>query len=136
MFLLLMACSDMGLWPFISQNDPDAVDPAADDSLDFDDGHWPIDVDDTGSPADTGAPVDTGEEPVGDTGEDPVVTDDTGEPCEERTWYQDLDGDGFGNPDVIVEACDRPDDYVSVKQDCDDDDASVNPWAIERRITT
>lgn len=41
--------------------------------------------------------------------------------------YQDLDGDGFGDPDVLVDAC-NPDNVLPFAfndQDCDDENASV-----------
>jgi len=28
------------------------------------------------------------------------------------TWYGDSDGDGFGDPDVVLDSCDSPDNYV------------------------
>jgi len=36
------------------------------------------------------------------------------------TWYQDADGDGFGNPDVSVTDCVQPTGYVSNSDDLDD----------------
>ena len=41
--------------------------------------------------------------------------------------YQDLDGDGFGDPDVLVNACDPNNDlpYAFNDQDCADDNANV-----------
>jgi len=42
-------------------------------------------------------------------------------PCTETTWYQDLDGDGLGNPNVSQEACEQPDGYVADNSDTDDD---------------
>ncbi len=42
-------------------------------------------------------------------------------------WFQDLDGDGFGNPDVVEEACSSPDGYVAFGSDCDDTEAEAWP---------
>ena len=41
--------------------------------------------------------------------------------------YQDLDGDGFGNPDVPVDACspDNTEPYAFNDQDCNDDNATI-----------
>ena len=41
--------------------------------------------------------------------------------------YQDLDGDGFGDPDVLVNACDPNNDlpYAFNDQDCADDNVNV-----------
>jgi hypothetical protein len=49
--------------------------------------------------------------------------------CEPSTWYQDLDGDGWGNAGVSVTACAQPDGYVEYPGDCDDDDPFVYPGA-------
>ncbi len=43
------------------------------------------------------------------------------------TFYADADGDGFGDPDDSVAACDQPTAYVSDDTDCDDSDATINP---------
>jgi len=48
-----------------------------------------------------------------------------------RTWYQDSDGDGFGNPAVHQTANTQPDGYVLDHTDCDDGHASVHPGATE-----
>jgi hypothetical protein len=47
------------------------------------------------------------------------------------TWYADLDGDGFGDPEVAVSACEQASGYVGNGDDCDDGDAAVNPDATE-----
>ncbi len=49
----------------------------------------------------------------------------------ERLWYDDVDGDGFGDPDSAVEACGQPTDMVGDGHDCDDSDGDVNPAATE-----
>ena len=46
-------------------------------------------------------------------------------------WYRDADGDGYGNRDLITEACLQPSGYVENDLDCDDTDASINRSAIE-----
>jgi hypothetical protein len=40
-------------------------------------------------------------------------------------WYQDLDGDGHGNPNVSQPACTAPTGYVSAGDDCNDADPTV-----------
>ena len=47
------------------------------------------------------------------------------------TYYQDSDGDGYGDPYSSVQACDQPPAYVGNAADCDDGNASVNPDAEE-----
>ncbi|MCK6506034.1 hypothetical protein L6R53_22075 [Myxococcota bacterium] len=47
------------------------------------------------------------------------------------TWYLDADGDGWGDEDRAVEACDPGEDYVDQAGDCDDLDAAVSPGAAE-----
>ncbi len=45
------------------------------------------------------------------------------------TWYDDADGDGYGDASVAVDACTAPTGYVSDDSDCDDGDAGINPGA-------
>lgn len=43
------------------------------------------------------------------------------------TWYQDADGDGYGDPTVSLESCIKPDGYVDNQEDSDDSNpTSVN----------
>jgi hypothetical protein len=46
-------------------------------------------------------------------------------------WFEDRDGDGFGDPETAVRACTPPDGTVDNGDDCDDDDPEVNPSAAE-----
>ena len=46
-------------------------------------------------------------------------------------WYADRDGDGFGDPSLLLEECDPPTGYVSDSSDCDDDDDSAFPGGTE-----
>ncbi len=47
------------------------------------------------------------------------------------TWYDDLDGDGYGDASAASTACSQPAGSVSDGSDCDDLDASISPAAAE-----
>ncbi|MBM4393999.1 MAG: putative metal-binding motif-containing protein, partial [Deltaproteobacteria bacterium] len=47
------------------------------------------------------------------------------------TWYEDNDGDGYGDASSSTVACDAPAGSVANATDCDDGEASVNPTATE-----
>ena len=47
------------------------------------------------------------------------------------TYYEDSDGDGFGNVDESIEACEQPDGYVPIGNDCDDTSEDAYPGAAE-----
>jgi len=47
------------------------------------------------------------------------------------TWYQDADGDGYGNLNSTLNACTQPPGYALVPGDCDDTNPTVNPSAVE-----
>jgi hypothetical protein len=52
-------------------------------------------------------------------------------PYDAPDWYQDNDGDGFGNPDGMAPGCEAPLGYVGTQTDCDDRDSSAYPGAVE-----
>lgn len=47
--------------------------------------------------------------------------------CTEYTWYQDSDGDGYGNPSVSQVNCNQPAGYVLDNTDCYDSNANAKP---------
>src|SRR5436190_3055976 len=47
------------------------------------------------------------------------------------TYYADVDGDGYGNPASMVQACAAPIGYVSNNSDCDDTNAAIHPGTTE-----
>ncbi|MBK7874440.1 MAG: lamin tail domain-containing protein [Planctomycetes bacterium] len=47
------------------------------------------------------------------------------------TFFQDADGDGFGNAGSTTQACSAPSGYVSNSLDCNDGNAAINPAATE-----
>ena len=51
---------------------------------------------------------------------DGTIDEDTA--IDASVWYEDFDGDGVGNSDVAVTACDQPSGYVLTDGDCDDAD--------------
>lgn len=55
----------------------------------------------------------------------------TNEGCDTITYYRDWDGDGYGNTDSTIVAVSPPAGYVSQGGDCKDEDASINPGAVE-----
>ena len=48
------------------------------------------------------------------------------------TWYQDIDGDGYGDPSTATVSCDTPGaGWVAAGEDCDDADPLTHPGAEE-----
>ena len=60
-----------------------------------------------------------------------VFVDGSFQLCQNRTWYRDLDGDGFGAATSgTLSQCAQPFGYVLSNTDCNDADASINPNTI------
>jgi len=55
------------------------------------------------------------------------------EPTSQTEWHRDSDGDGFGDTRVDALACENPNParLTDNGDDCDDDDGSINPLAVE-----
>ena len=49
----------------------------------------------------------------------------------QSTFYLDLDGDGFGTSATTAQACTAPPGYIDNDEDCNDNNTSISPSAIE-----
>ena len=56
---------------------------------------------------------------------------DSTAPANASTFYQDLDADGYGNPNATQIQCSQPTDFVTDSTDCDDSNGVVYPSADE-----
>jgi hypothetical protein len=57
--------------------------------------------------------------------------DPTAGAVDAATWYEDVDGDGYGVDTNSVTACNQPHGYTSYSGDCDDTAPSYHPGAAE-----
>ena len=79
---------------------------------------------------DTNADINPGAEEIPCNGVDENC--DPSDDCQEQnTYYEDADGDGYGNPEVSQTAATAPEGFVEDNTDCDDGDSAVNPGAQE-----
>jgi len=107
----------------------------------------PEDKPDTGPLEETGAPDADGDGYYGDDCDDsdPSVNPGATEICDgidndcdgqideevTTTYYGDGDGDGFGDEEDWVEACEKPTGYVPTGTDCDDENPDAYPGGNE-----
>jgi hypothetical protein len=56
--------------------------------------------------------------------EDPSVVD-------AGTWFEDADGDAYGDDAITTLACEQPEGFAAYGGDCDDTDPAYNPGATE-----
>ena len=133
----------------------DSVDNDCDGDVDEDvQGTWFADADADGF-GDAGAPLDSCDPPDGFVADDedcddtePTTNPDGIEVCDDQdndcdgltdeadatdapTWFADVDGDGYGDPDNTAHACDVPTGFVDQARDCDDRDFDISPDADE-----
>jgi hypothetical protein len=60
------------------------------------------------------------------------LVDDADDPVGNKiTWYQDLDGDGSGNPESAQEAWEQPVGHVDEHTDCNDADSTSTTVATD-----
>lgn len=88
----------------------------------------------TGTPGETtGGATATSRSEAGSTAEDTGETSkgETTEPCEEKPWFVDMDGDGYGVKEGMMMACSQPEGYADKSDDCDDDDDEASPGLVE-----
>ncbi|MSP55364.1 MAG: hypothetical protein EXR69_07160, partial [Myxococcales bacterium] len=52
-------------------------------------------------------------------------------PVDSAIWYDDVDGDGYGDPDGATTACTQPANTVTNADDCDDSHEEASPAGVE-----
>ncbi len=115
MLLLLLACRDADKTPIDSSMDSEVP------VVDADDDGYPDteDCDDSDPEVNPGAEELC--EPAGrDEDCDGLIDDEDSDPIGQAEWYRDEDGDGLGDPEILVSACEAPEGFVDNADDCDD----------------
>lgn len=82
---------------------------------------------------------DNGDEDCEPTGADETACDGVDDDCDGEidedatlpTFWADTDGDGYGDPDAPIEACEAPASTVANDDDCNDADDAISPAAFE-----
>ncbi len=81
---------------------------------------------------DLNASLSPGNPEICDGDDDDCDTDvDEASAVDATTWYEDFDGDLYGDTNVSVVQCYQPSGYVAVSGDCDDGTVAVNPSRTE-----
>lgn len=60
---------------------------------------------------------------------DQLIDDADPDIIDQATWYEDADGDSYGNAAVIHVSCYPPPGYVNDNQDCNDNNPNIHPGA-------
>ncbi len=124
LFALLAGCDpSAGTDKTDDGTETDTIDPGAGDE--DDDGYTPSE----GDCDESNAEVNPGATEICDGLDNNC--DSTIDEGVQGTYYQDFDGDGFGNLDVTVVGCEAPAGYVQNGNDCDDSEARAYPGATE-----
>ncbi|MFN4253893.1 MAG: MopE-related protein [Saprospiraceae bacterium] len=52
----------------------------------------------------------------------------------QTAFYEDMDGDGYGNPNTEIFTCTAPSGFVTDNTDCNDNDPAINPDRVGAKI--
>ena len=119
---------------FYEQDDTAQADDTSADDTATDDTAGPVDLDGDGwTDADDCNDADANINPDALETCDGKDNDCDGETDEDlkSEMYRDSDGDGYGDPGVTLYACGTIGGYVDDDTDCDDDDSTAHPGAVE-----